>query len=62
MPGGLPTVPGGLPRFNSDRSRPGMIRQRSAGPCSEIGVHKDELGTDRPGGGLRGLHDGSDRG
>ena len=41
---GLPTMPGRLPRFDSNRSRSGIIRQRSAGPCSEIGVHKDELG------------------
>jgi hypothetical protein len=62
VPGGLPTVPGGLPRFNPDRRGPGIIRQRGAGPCSEIGVHKDELGTNRPDCGLLGLHDGSDRG
>ena len=47
-------MPRGFARFNSDRSGPGIIRQRSAGPCSEIGVHKDELGTNRPGGGLLG--------
>jgi hypothetical protein len=61
MPGVLPMRPGGLPRFNSNRSRPGIIRQRSAGPCSEIGVYENEFRTDRPGGGLSGLQDRSDR-